>query len=150
MTVYSDDFVNGVTEALKYGQLCRIKYYNVSYGAGSYYDDDISLTQSGTDLWISGVVLPINNSRGVLPINNSRGSNDAILLQQGRVLDNDTKIYIEGSINTSGIIKIGLGSPISNEYSLLSDGVIKYTVNQVDILKKLYIRRLPTGSLVGE
>lgn len=141
MTVYSDDFVNGVTEALKYGQLCRIKYYNVSYGAGSYYDDDISLTQSGTDLWISGVVLPINNSRG---------SNDAILLQQGRVLDNDTKIYIEGSINTSGIIKIGLGSPISNEYSLLSDGVIKYTVNQVDILKKLYIRRLPTGSLVGE
>lgn len=139
MTSYSDDFTNGVLEALNYGQQIRIKYYNTIY-VGEY-DDDISLTQSGTDLWTSGIVLPINQSRG---------SNDAILLEQGKLLSNDTKLYVQGTVNTSGIIKIGLGSPVTGEYSLLSDGVIKYSVNQVNVLKKVYLRLLTNGSLVGE
>lgn len=141
MTVYSDDFTNGVLEALKYGQQLRIKYYNSSFGAGSYYDDDIVLTQSGNNLWASGVILPINQSRG---------SNDAILIEQGKLLSNDTKLYIQGEINTSGILKVGLGSPIYGEYSVLDDGIIKYSVNQVDVLKKVYLRLLPNGSLIGE
>ncbi len=143
MTTYSADFTNGVLEALNYGQQLRVRYYIPSWGAGSYYDDDITLSRSGTDLWISGVVLPINQSRG---------SNDAVLLEQGKVLTNDTKLYIQGSVDTSGIIKIGLGSQTTmvDEYSILPEGVIKYTVNDVDVLKKLYIRRLPTGSLIGE
>jgi hypothetical protein len=139
MTTYSSDFVAGVIEALKYGQQLRIKYYNTFFTGD--YDDDITLTQSGTDLWISGVILPINQSRG---------SNDAMLLEQGKLFTNDTKLYIEGTVNTSGTIKIGLGSPVYGEYSLLSDGVIKYTVNQVDILKKIYLRFLTNGSLIGE
>lgn len=139
MTLVSD-FQTGVNEALKFGQLCRIKYYN-TIEIGEYYDDDIKLTQSGNDLWLSGVILPIQNTRG---------SNDAILLEQGKVLTNDTKLYIEGSINTSGVIKIGLGSPIDGEYSLLSEGVTKWAVNETPVLKKLYIRKLLTGSLIGE
>lgn len=144
MTSFSDDFVNGVISALDYGQQLRIKYYNVSYGgAGSYYDDNITLTQSGADFWSSGIVLPINSSRG---------SNDAVLVEQGLLLTNDTKLYIQGSIDTSGIIKIGLGSATTmvNEYSILDDGIIKYSVNQVDVLKKIYLRRLTNGSLIGE
>jgi hypothetical protein len=70
MSIVSD-FQEGVSEALTFGQLIRIKYYNIGYGAGSYYDDDITLTQSGVDYWCSGVILPINGTRG---------SNDAILL----------------------------------------------------------------------
>jgi len=139
-----EDFQNGVNEALKFGQQLRIKYYNVGFGAGSYYDDDVALTQSGVDYWASGVILPIANARG---------SSDAVLLEQGKILMNDTKLYIDGSINTSGTIKIGLGS-YSNmsgcEYSLLSEGVMKWEVNDTDILKKLYIRTLLTGSLLGE
>jgi len=143
MTSYSDDFVAGVNEAIGYGQQLRIKYYTQSFGAGSYYDDDITVTQSGNDLWISGVILPINQSRG---------SNDAVLVEQGKVLTNDSKLYIKGSVNTSGIIKIGLGSytTMTNEYSVLGEGIINYSVNEVDILKKVYIRRLTTGSLIGE
>ena len=140
MTIVSD-FQNGVSEALKFGQQIRIKYYGVNYGAGSYYDDDVSFIQSGVDYWTSGVVLPITNSQG---------SSDAILLEQGKILYNDTKLYIDGGINTSGTIKVGLGSPIQNEYSLLSEGITKWSVNQSDILKKLYLRRLTTGSLHGE
>jgi hypothetical protein len=139
MTVYSDDFVNGVLEALNYGQQLRIRYFN-EFNNGDY-DSDITLTQSGADYWCSGVILPINQGRG---------SSDAIVLQQGRVLTNDTKIYIQGNINTSGVLRIGLGSPITGEYSILPDGVIKYSVNQIDVLKKIYLRLLPTGSLSGE
>lgn len=143
MTIVSD-FQNGVVEALKFGQQIRIKYYNVGYGAGSYYDDDVTLTQSGNNLWISGVVLPISNSRG---------SSDAVLLEQGKILMNDTKLYIAGSISTSGTLKIGLGSGVGSplgEYGLLSEGIMKWDVNQTPILKKLYLRKLTNGSLVGE
>ena len=142
------DFQNGVTEALLYGEQIRFRYFHVGYGAGSYYDDDVILTVSGDDFWTSGVVLPISNSRG---------SSDAVLLEQGKILTNDTKLYIDGSINTSGTWKLGLGSnkvgspvPIIGEYSLLSEGVTKWDVNATPVLKKLYIRKLPTGSLIGE
>jgi len=49
-----------------------LKYYNI-VETGDYYDDDANLTQSGTDFWASGVVLPISNSQG---------SSDAVLLEQ--------------------------------------------------------------------
>jgi len=140
MTIISD-FQNGVDEALKYGQQIRIKYYNVGFGAGSYYDDDATLTQSGAGFWCSGVILPISNAQG---------SSEAILMEQGKLLTNDTKLYVDGSINTSGTIKIGLGSPVNGEYSLLSEGVKKWNVNDTSILKKLFIRKLLTGSLMGE
>jgi hypothetical protein len=144
MTSFSDDFINGFNNALDYGQIARIKYYTQSFGAGSYYDDDVALTQSGTNLWISGVVLPITQNRG---------SNDAVLLQQGKIFTNDTKLYIRSNISTSGIIKIGLGSYTNMsgcEYSVIDEGIISWGINNVPIYKKLYIRYLTNGSLMGE
>ena len=141
MANIGSDFKEGFEEVLKYGQLIRIKYFNPSYGAGSYYDDDITLTQSGSDLWISGVVQPIDASRG---------SSDTVLLEQGKILTNDTKLYVEGATNTSGTFKIGLGSPPSSEYSILREGIITWDVNAEPIVNKLYIRRLTNGSLMGE
>ncbi len=145
---FVSDFQNGVTEALLYGEQIRFRYFNIGYGPGSYYDDDTILTISGNDFWTSGVVLPITNARG---------SSDAILLEQGKILMSDTKLYIDGAINTSGIWKLGLGSngvgspvPITGEYSLLSEGIMKWDVNATPVLKKLFIRRLTTGSLIGE
>jgi len=141
------DFQNGVTEALLYGQQIRFRYFNI-VDIGEYYDDNVQLTISGNDFWTSGVVLPISNSRG---------SSDAVLLEQGKIIMNDTKLYIAGDINTSGTWKLGLGSnetgspvPITGEYSLLSEGTMKWDVNATPILKKLYIRKLTTGSLMGE
>jgi len=138
------DFQAGVNEALDLGKPVRFQYYSTGYGAGSYYDDDVTLTKSGDDLWMSGVVLPITNKQG---------SNDAILLEQGQILMNDSKLYIDGSISTSGTLKIGLGSYVNMsgcEYSLLVEGVTNWEVNNTDILKKLYVRKLTTGSLAGE
>ena len=140
MTTVSD-FQTGVTEALSFGQQIRIKYYDIGFGAGSYYDDDISLTQRGTNYWTSGVILPISTTQG---------SSDAVLTERGKILNNDTKLYIDGRVNTSGTIKIGLGNPVTGEYSLIPIGVQKWDVNATSVLKKIFIRNLPTGSLEGE
>ena len=141
MSNVGSDFVNGFNELLKYGQLVRLKYYNTSYGAGSYYDDDISLTQSGSDVWVSGIVQPIDASRG---------SDEAILFEHGNLLTSDSKLYLAGSVNTSGILKIGLGSPPVNEYSMLDAGNISWSVNDASVVNKVYIRNLTNGSLIGE
>jgi len=139
MANIGSDFKDGLNEVLKLGQLVRFKYFNSSYTGE--YDDDITLTQSGTDLWISGVVLPIDQSRG---------SSDAVLLQQGKVLTNDTKLYVDGTVPCSGTYRIGLGSPPTGEFSVLPEGVITWNINAESIVNKLYIRRLSTGSLTGE
>ncbi len=141
MANIGSDFKEGFEEVLQYGQLVRIRYFNPTPGAGSYYDDNESLTQSGTDLWISGVVQPIDASRG---------SSDATLMEQGKLLTNDTKLYIDGLINTSGTLKFGLGSPPTNEYSVLPEGVIDWSVNEEPIVSKVYLRVLTNGSLAGE
>ena len=147
MTIITD-FQNGVNEALSFGQQIRIRYFNVGFGAGSYYDDDVQLTISGGDYWTSGVILPITSPQG---------RSEAVLVEQGQLLTNDTKLYVEGSLNTSGALRIGIGSngtgspvPITGEYEILSQGVTKWDVNATPILKKLYIRKLLTGSLTGE
>ena len=139
--VNETDFVDAFSEVLEYSQPVRFRYFNASYGAGSYYDDDITLTQSGNDVWASGLVLPIDQSRG---------SSDAVLLEQGELLTDDTKLYVKGTCECSGTYKIGLGSPPVSEYSVLNAGNITWDVNDTSIFNKVYIRRLPTGSLVGE
>ena len=144
MANIGSDFKDGLNEVLKLGQIVRFRYFNSSAGAGSYYDDNVTLTQSGNDLWVSGVVLPIDASRG---------SSDAVLLEQGNLLTNDTKLYVAGDINCSGAFKIGLGSQSptpKEEFSVLPDGVITWSINEEEVVNKLYLRRLTTGSLAGE
>lgn len=142
MTIVSD-FQTGVSEAITFGQPIRIKYFNIIIN-GSYYDDDVSLTQSGSNYWTSGVILPLSETRG---------SSDSVLMEQGKLLTGDLKLYVDGSVPTSGLLKIGLGSYTNMsgcEYSLLSEGITKWDVNATAILKKLYIRKLTNGSLIGE
>ncbi len=143
MANIGSDFKDGLNEVLKFGQLVRFRYFSSTAGAGSYYDDNITLTQFGSDLWVSGIPLPIDTSRG---------SSDAVLVEQGYLLTNDTKLYIEGTINTSGAYKIGFpsGNPPTNEYGVLPDGVVTWNIGGEGIVNKLYLRRLTTGSLAGE
>lgn len=142
MTI-ANELYKEVKEILNYGEPIRIKYYNVSYNSSDGYDDDITLTQSGTDTWCSGLVQPIDQSRG---------SADAVLLQQGKLLTNDSKIYVLGSVQTSGLgnIKVGIGSPNVEEYQFINNGAIQWVVNGSPIYKKIYVRFLTNGSFIGE
>ena len=60
-------------------------------------------------------------------------NSDALLMQQGKILQDDKKMYVEGTIQTSGLgpIKIGLnGSPTTQQYQILNDGpVTEWPVN---------------------
>ncbi len=134
-----------INQILNYGEQIRFKYYNLSFGAGSYYDDDTTLTQSGSDLWTSGLILPIDSRMGAY---------DALLLQQGKLSVDDKKIYVLGTIQTSGLgpVKVGIGSPtLSREYQILEDGHnIQWSLNGSPVYKKIYVRFLTTGSFVGD
>ena len=137
------DLNNKVDKLLAYGEQVRFKYYNAVVTGD--YDDDTTISQSGADTWVSGVVQPISSSQY---------SSDALLLQQGKILKDDKKVYIAGDVQTSGLgpIKIGMnGSPTTEQYRILEDGqVTEWAVNGSIVYKKLYLKYLTNGSFVGE
>lgn len=132
------DFNNVVKDI---GNTVRFRYFNMAYpGGGSGYDDDLTLTVSGNS-WVSGVLQPIDGEGG---------GTDRLLLEQGRILKNDKKLYVAGTVETSGLWRVGIGSPAGLEYSVVEDGVIPWETDGVIVYKKVYIRHLPTGSLAEE
>ena len=142
MTV--NELVSDVKQILGYGTQLRLKYYTTTYASGNVYDDDVSYTQSGVDLWCSGLVQPVDkHPNGV----------DATLLEQGKIKVDDNKIYVLGSVATSGLapVKIGIGSPIAGEYQILNQGqTIQWDAYGSPVYKKIYTRFLTNGSFVGE
>jgi len=122
----------------------RVKYFErSSYNqvADGNYDDDVILAQSGTSLWMSGLVMPIKGKWG---------SSEALLLEQGKIKTSDKVLYIAGTQLTDGILKVGIGSPTIVEHFIVPDGVEIVPPTGSSVYKKLYCRVLPTGSLAGE
>lgn len=134
---------------LNAGLPVSIRYYynNVGSGTGSVYDEPSvgGLTLSGT-IWLSGIYF------GISPTN----SEDNVLLEQGKINLQDKRLYIPGSIilspHTGSVFqnKIGIGSPGNDFYSILSEGADAEDIAGVNIYKKVFIRRLTNGSLIGE
>lgn len=130
-----NDFEQG---PLSHGGPVRFRYFTIS-GATTGYDDDKTYAKSGTDVWTSGLTRQISTRRG---------SNDAVLLEQGRLLMDDLKLYVKHDVNTSGLFTVGLGSPVQRVYAPNENGVISQTLNGEDVIfKKTYIRYLTNGSL---
>ena len=126
-----------------YGQDVCLKFYSVS-GATSGYDDGKVLVQSGNTLWCRGMKQPISSKFG---------STDAQLVQQGRILFDDSKLYVNGSVYTNGTqpIKVGIGSPSPVWFRTLPEGVdTSPDVGGETVYKKFYLRYLQNGSLAGE
>ena len=143
-----NDFDNLVNSR---GQILRIKYYTETIGGGgSYYDDDGTLSKSGNDVWTSGIVQNIGEG-GFGGKGAGFRSHEAFLLEQGKLLANDQRLYLTGSHDMSGAgIKFGLGSPPPHEFRIIEDGIISYPLQGSDIYHKVFIRRLTNGSLAGE
>jgi hypothetical protein len=137
------DAQNSVNDILTYGTPVRIKFFNASGGSATY-DDNKTLTQSGSDVWTTGFKQELNSKKG---------SFEAQLLEEGRLLFHDSRLYIGGSIPTSGILRIGIGSPSREEYQVLMEGVAAsphFDSGGELAYKKLFIRFLKNGSLMGE
>src|SRR3990167_2766198 len=119
----------------------RVQYFN------QVYDDASLLVQSGGDLWTSGVVFPLSNNPG---------HSDSILLEQGKLLNSDSKIYLHGSLLLTGSelsVKITVGSPSNTDtnYLIMPQGATSYSVSNTPIYKVCYLRRVGgNGSLLNE
>ena len=126
----------------KAGKIIRIRKFNEVIG--SVWDDETTLTVE-SNVWTSGIVLPVRGSRG---------SSESILMEQGKLIDGDIKLFVSGNIaftDVGSIIRVGIGSPPSQEYKPVPLGVKKQEVEGVDIYRKAYFRQITgTGSYLGE
>jgi len=137
-----NDLLNGFNEIInRAGAQLRIRYFTPTIG--SVWDDEFTLAQSGNDLWTSGVIMPLNNRRR---------SEESVLLEQGKLIDSDKKLYVNGSLTfTSGnvLVDVMLGSATENKqiYTTIPLGGITPEVEDTKIYKKQFLRRLTNGSL---
>jgi len=127
---------------IRNGDQIRLKFYAGSVSATDF-DDAQVLVASGTDIWTSGLIFPI---KGVT------SSEEAVLLAQGKITHKDKVLYINGNQNISGdAMKIGIGSPNIQQYSIVPDGITDYRLGgNESVYKKMFIRALPNGSFIGE
>jgi len=123
---------NGTNSCFRY-------FTTVAFEDSTEYDDDLVLAQSGTDFWTTGLIMPL-------------GTKDSILVQQGQLRNDDKVLYVVGTVQTSGLFKVGIGSPgdVNNWFASTELGVKTWQLGETDVYKKLYIRRLTTGSLAEE
>ena len=132
--------VNGIIN--ENGVTCRFRYFTPTFPGSMSYDEYSNLAQSGNDVWTSGLPQPVKSKWG---------SEEARLLETGRITTKDKRLYVYGSINVSGTLKIQLGSPTGDQYETVNDvGVQDWPINNVSVYKKCFIRYLPTGSIYGE
>ena len=128
-----------------YGEPIMIQVFAKTSVLGtSKYDDDVTFSKSGNDTWTNGMIFPISNPQ--------KGSFEAMLLEQGKLLADDSAVYVPGDVSFSGAaVKISIGSPIEEVRSAIwpgGDDFKAVTLNSAYI--KVYTRILPTGSFIGE
>ena len=100
----------------------------------SDYDDVVTQTATGSNV-VSGLVFPIK----ALP-----GSNEALLMEQGKLLTKD-KIVYTGSVNVSGNVLVELKS--GDFYTIVGDGIQSWEINGSTIYQKFFISHTIAGSL---
>lgn len=122
------------------GEVVRFRFLTGSQSDADF-DDNITWVQSGTDLFFSGLVQPIDNKFG---------SREANLLQQGLLTSDDLRLFVLGTVPTSGLFKVGIGSPNYTDYFQAEAGVQDWTVGGESVYKKVYLTQLTTGSFIGE
>jgi len=85
-----------------------------------------------------------------MPIRGKEGSTESLLLNQGKLIDSDKKMYVNGSLVFTGstlLVDVQLGSPTGDLYTTIPDGGEMWEAEGIPVYKKLFIRRL-TGSLI--
>lgn len=113
----------------------NIQYVNYYFNSTDY--DDVTIQNITGSVWTSGIIFPVRGKQG---------SEEAMLIEQGKINTQDKVLYISGGIltNSSGLI-IAVGSPTSENYTLIPAGGFHYNVNGIDVYKKLYIRKILDG-----
>lgn len=109
----------------------------ISYGiSGADYDDQVNQSLTGSII-ISGLVFPVESKQG---------SQEALLLNQGKLLTKDKVLYT-GSFSTSGNLLFEIGSKTNDFYTIIPDGIQTYGVNGSVVFNKVFLRHTIPGSL---
>lgn len=143
MVSYQDIQYEFQNIANEIGTNIRIRYYALTF-SGTEYDSTGYLSQVGSDVYTSGIIQPVGGKYS---------SEDWKFLEQGRILINDSKLYINGSVNitpVSGTVKIGIGSPVTKEMYITDAGVNAWNINNVIAYQRAYVRCLNNGSFANE
>ena len=75
------------------------------------------------------------------------------MLQSILHVHQDLRLYFNGSLLRTGserLVTIGIGSPVGEVFTTIPDGTIRAEVEGVPIYKKVFLSRLPLGSLIGQ
>ena len=141
--VTANEVINDIQQVLNENSFpIRIRYFTYS-GANAGYDDDVVLTASGTDVWASGLTQPLKTT-------DLKKSSISILQEQGQDLAQVQRLYVLGNVSFSGdSIKVGLGSPVTTENSLVPNGVESWNIDGTPVYNMAYIQRLTNGSYYG-
>lgn len=143
MPVTASQLITELTPLINSGKPVMLRHFTVGFGAGSYYDDNRTLSKSGNDVWVSGLHAPLNMRFG---------SQDSQFLMQGRVKIGDSKLYLLGNTETTDFMKLSIGSPPGSGtmYKCREEGVVSMPLD-TPVYKLLYLTKIGgTGSLVGE
>ena len=116
--------VDGITN------LVKVISYTIPTGS---YDDYTIQTITGSQ-YISGLVFPVRGAQG---------SEEALLLEQGKLLTKDKVLYT-GSFSTSGNLLFDIQG---DKYGIVPNGIHTWTSAGSTIYNKIYIRYTQTGSL---
>ena len=128
----STDIANTI---VKNGNRCSFQYYTSTF-SGTDYDNEF-ITGSKL-IWGYCMIQPLKAS----------SASTATLLEQGRVNYEDKVAYITGSLSISANLKLGIGSPNTNTYKILPEGIIPYYLGSGTnpVYQKCFIRDLNLGS----
>ena len=132
---------NAITHQIKVaGNVFKVKYFTETIG--SVYDDDRTVTQSGADTFISGLYMSLDNTQG---------SDDQVLMEQGRLKYNDSKIYFDSSVETGSGVRVFTieysGASFIQGFREIQPGTNIPQYYGVEPFKRIFVRDLVGGSL---
>jgi hypothetical protein len=133
MSIATTFLNDGMRYILPHGNQVLVKLINYTTNEADF-DDVLVQTLTGST-YVSGLIFPIKSKMG---------SSEALLMEQGKLKTQDKVLYTGScQVNTSGLV-INIGTEY---YTMIPDGVQKYTIGNSIIYQKMYIRQTLPGSL---
>lgn len=136
MTIYGRQFLlDGISQIIGNGANNLVKFYNYTFASGDYDDVGSNISIVGSQ-YASGLIFPIRGQKG---------SQEAMLLEEGKLKTMDKAAYFDSSLILNGssyLVYIG-----NDVFSIIPDGVFRYELNGSTVYQKIFLRRSPTGSL---
>jgi len=140
MSTYSEMLAQFKSVVDKYGEPVLFTYLLDTH-SGTAYDDEPTVTTSGTSTWVQAKTQPLSLQKN---------SYDRFLLEQGKILMDDRVMFIPGSVAISQSVRFGTGSPTPSRWFSMIGEPVSHFVNGSIVYKKMYVRTLTAGLFIGE